>query len=184
MIEIIVIIIVMSHVVSDPRLIYLDSFSWETNTRYLMKTWERKIKKIASFSIFQTDAITAAIIQCPNWQVEGPYSSLFSLFLLWLSYFSLPLFFPTTYNYLLHNGVVSSGRRKSIVAVGLFSAETLWQMYEGNSFGGEGTWVSLPDIPLPLVIDLATEWLCKRKIHICKREGISGMFITWLLSGN
>lgn len=98
---------------------------------------------------------------------------------------SLALFLPTTYNYLLHNRAVSSGGRKSIVADSLLSAEdTLWQMYEGISLGGKGTWVSLPDISLPLVSDLATEWLCKRKIHICKREGISGMCVTWLLWGN
>lgn len=167
MIEIIV--IVMSHAVSDPRLIYLDSFSWDTNTRYLVKTWERKIKKNCILVYLPNWPITAAIIQCPNWQVEEPYSSLFSLFLLWSSYFSL-LFSSLIHsnNLILHNGVVSSGRRKSIVAEGLFSAETLWQMYEGISFGGEGTWVSLPDIPLPLVIDLATEWLCKGKYTYAK----------------
>lgn len=52
---------------------------------------------------------------------------------------------------------------------------------KASFLGGEGILVSVPDTPLALVNDLATEGLCKRKFLLCKRVGMSGMFATWLL---
>lgn len=75
--EIIVMIINMSIAESHPRL----SLLFLSNQHQVFGEEKGGSKKLASLSVFQIGANTAAIIQRHNRQTEDPYSSLLFLFL-------------------------------------------------------------------------------------------------------
>lgn len=116
---------------------------------------KRRSKKFASFYTWEIEAVTAAPVQCPYQQIKEPYSSFLlffhSFFILLLSY--LPLFFQTTYNYLLHNGAMYQEEEKVLCHRGYCLVRALYGTHVKKLLWVESTLESV------FLISLSNYWV-------------------------
>lgn len=129
-------------------------------------------KYLHSLSIFQTEAITAAIIQCPNWQIEELYSNMFSFFLLLSPYFCL--LFPYSFQrfqLLIAQWSSFISRKKRWWIRGGHSMTGMWRnLFRWRGNVSQSSWHPSP----------TSEW-CSYWVNMQKENShmqISGMFVT------